>query len=67
MDLITLLEQVPPLLSRVCDEDDHDQHAELRRLRLVNKEGARIALQALQSYTLTLKVSLGSHMSRVGS
>lgn len=46
-----VLEQVPRLLDACVGEDI----SALRRLRLVSKEASRVALLAIQTYTLTLK------------
>lgn len=48
-----VLEQVPRLLDACVGEDI----SALRRLRLVSKEASRVALLAIQTYTLTLKGS----------
>lgn len=48
MDLSALMEKVPPLID-ACIQDDVPT---FRRLRLVDKEGRRIALLGLTSYTL---------------
>lgn len=53
MDLVALLEHVPPLLDACL----LDNVAAVRRMRLVKKEASRVALLALKSYTLKLKGS----------
>lgn len=53
VELIALLECVPPLLD-ACVVGDDDNHT-LQRLRLVSKDASRVALLGLKTYSLELR------------